>query len=126
MKQHLLVVDDEAPIRNLLSIYFEKRGYRVTAVAGAEEARRCADEFPLSLVILDIDLSDADGLELLVAFRKAYPRLPIIMLTGMGYDDELLQEALKKGASGYMSKTLPLDQLLMEVHRTLNHKAASA
>jgi len=126
MKQHILVVDDEAPVRNLLTTYFEKRGYRVTAAAGAEEARRCADEVPPSLMILDIDLSDADGLELLAAFRKAYPRLPIIMLTGMGYDDELLQEALQKGASGYVSKTLPLDQLLMEVHRALNHQAPVA
>jgi DNA-binding NtrC family response regulator len=126
MKQHILVVDDEASVRSLLGTYFKKRGYRVTAVASAEEAQRCADELALSLIILDIDLSESDGLELLVAFRKAHPRLPIIMLTGMGYDDELLQEALQKGASGYVSKTLPLDQLLMEVHRALNHQASSA
>jgi DNA-binding response OmpR family regulator len=122
MKQHILVVDDEAPIRNLLTTYFQKRGYRVTSVATAEEARRCADETPLNLIILDIDLSDADGLDLLAMFRKAYPQLPIIMLTGMGYDDELLEEALRKGATGYVSKTLPLDQLLMEVHRALKQQ----
>jgi DNA-binding NtrC family response regulator len=85
----------------------------------ASDARRLVDEVPLNLVILDIALADADGLELLESIKQAHPQLPVIMLTGMGYDDELLQEALQKGASGYISKTLSLDQLLMEVHRTL-------
>jgi DNA-binding NtrC family response regulator len=125
MKQHILVVDDEAPIRNLLTTYFEKHGYRVTAAGSAEEAERCMAEVPCSLMILDIDLSESDGLELLGTFQKAHPGLPIIMLTGMGYDDDLLKEALQKGASGYVSKTLPLEQLLMEVHRALSHKAVS-
>ena len=126
MNQHILVVDDEVPIRNLLSTFFEKRGYQVTAVATAEEARRVADETPLNLIILDIALAESDVLEVLAAFKLAHPRLPIIILTGMGFDDELLEEALQKGASGYMSKTLPLDQLLMEIHRTLNHKPLRA
>jgi DNA-binding NtrC family response regulator len=119
MKQHILVVDDEEPIRDLLSEFFRKRGYDVTAAGMASDARRLVDEVPLNLVILDIALADADGLELLESIKQAHPQLPVIMLTGMGYDDELLQEALQKGASGYISKTLSLDQLLMEVHRTL-------
>lgn len=119
MKQHILIVDDEPPIRELLAEFFQKRGYQVVTAATAEEATRLADETPQHLVILDIALADADGLELLRSLKQKHPALPVIMLTGMGFDDELLQEALQNGASGYVSKALSLEQLLMEVHRVL-------
>ena len=124
MKQHLLVVDDEPPIRELLESYFRKHGYEVTTAADAAEAFNKADNIPLHLVILDVLLPDSDGLEILEKLKSAHPSLPIIIMTGIGFDEELLQESIQKGASGYVSKTLPLDQLLMEVHRTLNFKAA--
>ena len=122
MKQHILVVDDEASIRELLEAYFKKHSYQVTAVATAGEALRAAEEGPVQLVILDVLLEETDGLEVLVKLKGAHPNLPVIIMTGIGFDEELLQEAIQKGAAGYVSKTLPLDQLLMEVHRTLNYK----
>jgi len=122
MKEHILVVDDEAPIRDLLGEFFRRRGYTVTTAATGEDALRLADEVVLQLVILDIALPDADGLELLESIKSGHPNLPVIVLTGMGFDGELLREALQKGAAGYVSKTLPLDQLLMEVHRVLSPK----
>jgi two-component system, NtrC family, nitrogen regulation response regulator NtrX len=125
MKQHLLVVDDEPPIRALLESYFRKHGYEVTTAADAADALTKADNVPLHLAILDVLLPDSDGLEILEKLKKEHPSLPVIIMTGIGFDEELLQEAIQKGASGYVSKTLPLDQLLMEVHRTLKFKAAS-
>ncbi len=124
MKQHILVVDDEAPIRELLESYFKKRGYLVSTAANGQDALRLANEdgVKLHLVILDVVLADSDGLELLGELKAAHPNLPVIIMTGIGFEEELLQEALQKGASGYVSKTLPLDQLLMEVHRTLNYR----
>ena len=124
MKQHILVVDDEKPICDLLSSFFRKRGYEVTTAATATAALRLADEVALHLMILDIALADADGLELLGTVKSAHPNLPVIILTGMGFDDELLQEALQKKASGYVSKTLPLEQLLLEVRRVLKQAGA--
>jgi DNA-binding NtrC family response regulator len=123
MKQHILVVDDEPAIRDLLSSYFRKHGYEISAASTAEETLRLTNEVPLQLVILDVLLPDSDGLEILEQLKAAHPNLPVIIMTGIGFDEELLQEAIQKGASGYVSKTLPLDQLLMEVHRTLNYKA---
>jgi DNA-binding NtrC family response regulator len=124
VKQHILVVDDEPPIRDLLVSYFKKHDYEVTAASTAEETLRIADDTPVNLVILDVLLPDSDGLDTLEKLKASHPNLPIIIMTGIGFDEELLQEAIQKGASGYMSKTLPLDQLLMEVHRTLKFKAA--
>jgi DNA-binding NtrC family response regulator len=123
MKQHILVVDDEPPIRELLATYFKKHGYEVTTAGDAAETLRLADEVPLHLVVLDVLLPDSDGLEVLEKLKSAHPNLPIIIMTGIGFDEELLQESIQKGASGYVSKSLPLEQLLMEVHRTLKFKA---
>lgn len=119
MKQHILVVDDEAPIRDLLSTYFRKHGYDVSSATGADDAMKIVDGQVLHLVILDVLLADTDGLEVLGTIKQSHPRLPVIIMTGIGFDEELLQEAIQKGASGYVSKTLPLDQLLMEAHRAL-------
>lgn len=122
MKQHILVVDDEAPILELLSVYFKKNGYEVSTAGNHTDALRLIDEKRPNLVILDVLLADTDGLEVLGEIKASHPKLPVILMTGIGFDEELLQEAVKKGAAGYVSKTLPLDQLLMEVHRTLNYK----
>ncbi len=121
MQQHILIVDDEESICDLLSEYFQKRGYLVTTADNAEKAKKLADEIPINLVILDVLLPDGDGMDLLETIKGAHPSLPIIIMTGIGFDEELLREAQEKGASGYVSKTLPVDQLLMEVHRTLKH-----
>ena len=122
MKQHILIVDDEAPIRDLLSSYFKKHGYEVSTASNAPEAFSTLDDKQIQAVILDVLLADTDGLEVLSDIKASRPDLPVIIMTGIGFDEELLQEAIQKGASGYISKTLPLDQLLMEVHRTLNYK----
>jgi len=124
MKMKILVVDDEPAIRELLSTYLRKYGYEVQTANDAAEARRFADEEALHMVILDVVLSDGDGMEVLSTIKQAHPNLPVVMLTGIGFDEELLQEAQQRGASGYISKTLPLDQLLMEVRRILNYKVA--
>jgi len=119
MKHHILVVDDEAPIRELLSDFFSNKGYVVSTAASVKDALRTANEESLHLVIMDVLLPDGDGMETLTSIRSAHPQLPVIIMTGIGFDEELLQEARDRGASGYVSKTLPLNQLLMEVHRVL-------
>jgi len=114
-----LIVDDEAPIRDLLTDYFDSRGYSVRSASNAEETLELIEEVKINVVVLDVLLPDADGIDLLETIKKKHPNLPVIIMTGIGFDEELLQEAQQKGASGFVSKTLPLDQLLMEVHRTL-------
>lgn len=122
MKEHILVVDDEAPIRNLLSTFFKKRGYQVTAVETARETRAMARDQNIDLIILDIALGDDDdGLDLLTELKGEKPHLPVIILTGMGMDDDLLRESRRRGASGYIGKTMPLEELLGEVRKVLDH-----
>ncbi len=119
MSQHILVVDDEAQIRELLAVYLSKQGYDVSTAASSVETLRLVDESPIDLVVLDIGLAEEDGLKLLPTIKARRPNLRVVMLTGMGFVEELLQEANQKGADGYVSKVLPLEELLLAIQRAL-------
>lgn len=122
MSEKILVVDDEAPIRDLLKEFFKRRGYEVsTAGLASQVAEMVLQEKP-HLVILDLALPDGDGMEILQELKAKDPGLRVLVLTGMGFDEDLLQEARDKGADSYVSKTLPLDQLYLEVRRVLKPK----
>src|SRR6266849_2087176 len=119
MSQHILVVDDEAQIRELLAVYLGRQGYDVSTAASSAETLRLVDASPVDLVVLDIGLAEEDGLKLLPALKVRRPNLRVVMLTGMGFVEELLQEASQKGADGYVSKVLPLEELLLAIQRAL-------
>jgi len=120
MSDHILVVDDEAPTRELLSIYFKRRGCTVTTASTGADALRLVNELPVQLVILDINLGEkTSGLDLLEPLKKCCPNVPIILFSGIGLDEKTLQEARQKGAVGYLNKTQPLDQIWAEVQRAL-------
>src|SRR5579871_51904 len=119
MKQHILVIDDEAAVCKLLSNYFTLHDYEITMCGTVKEGQRLIQELTFTLVVLDIALPDGDGLKLLGWIKDAQPNLPVILMTGMGWDPELMEEAMRKKASAYVVKTLPLSQLLMEIRRVL-------
>lgn len=73
----------------------------------------------LDAVVLDIFLQEENGLELLRGIVAAGLKLPVIVISGVRYDDPLFQEALDGGAAGVFTKTLPLTQLLMELRRVM-------
>ena len=124
MKQHILIVDDEPQIRELLSLYFEKHGYELSTAANSTQALQKARDDKPDLVILDIGLADEDGLNVLERLKAENPSLRVIMLTGMGFVEDLLVEAQQKGADGYVSKVLPMDELLNTVQRVLKQPQA--
>ena len=107
---HILFVDDEAPIRELLSLYFRKKNWEVTTATTVEEAKQTAAKVPFNLAIVDLNLAGENGLALLGFFKKNYPQAPVIVFTGQTAE-ELLEEALAAGADGVMLKTEPLSAL---------------
>ena len=119
MKQHILVVDDEVQIRELLAIYLSKQDYRVSTGATSKDIWSIVDREPVDLVVLDIGLAEEDGLELLPQLKSKHPNIRVVVLTGMGFVEDLVQEAQQQGADGYVSKVLPLDELLMAIQRIL-------
>jgi DNA-binding NtrC family response regulator len=118
-RQHLLVVDDEESVRVGLQTFFTRRGFDVTIVEGVEQTKQAIQQTNFDAVILDILLSDGDGLELLAQIKASHPSLPVIIITGLGFQEDLLQRAQTLGARGFVSKTLPPAQILMEVKHAL-------
>jgi DNA-binding response OmpR family regulator len=126
MKQHILIVDDEDQIRELLSLYLSKHGYQVSTATTSAETLQIVKRTPVDLVVLDIGLADEDGLGLLSTIKARNPAIQVVMLTGMGFVEDLLQEAHAKGADGYVSKLLPLDELLIAIQRAMRPPVAAA
>lgn len=119
MKPRILLVDDEESIRRLISQFLANWNYEVVTASTGEEGFRLLMESPFHLAILDVVLTDTDGLELMEKMKAARPELPVVLLSGAGFDEMIMNEAKEKGADGYASKTLPLPELLLVVRRVL-------
>ena len=102
---------------NLLGIYLNRQGYSVSTAASGTEALKQTGQSHIDLVVLDIGLAGEDGLNVLGVLKSRHPQTKVVMLTGMGFVEDLLQEAQERGADGYVSKVLPLDELLLTIHR---------
>jgi DNA-binding response OmpR family regulator len=120
---HILVVEDDARLRELLTQELSTAGHRVTAVATAGEALWCAEEEPIDLMVLDLGLPDGDGID--VAERLQGRRdVPIVMLTARA-DVESRVRGLYAGAADYVAKPFSLPELLARIHVRLRERAAS-
>ena len=124
VKPHILFVDDEPPVREMLALYFRKRNFDVTTAVTIKEVLDSLDKGHYDAAILDINLAEENGLELLGTIRKKHEKLPVIMFTAMGDDQELLDRAMAAGANGFMCKTQTLETLFNEVCRHLPKPAA--
>jgi two-component system OmpR family response regulator len=119
MRNHILVVDDEAGIRELLAQCLAANGYRVTAAASASEAfKACRDE-PPDLIIADLQLGDADGLEMIGKIKVILPDKPVILLTGVLFEPDVVDEVLSSKVACYLEKTSSLSRILETVRRLL-------
>lgn len=119
MKPHILVVDDEAPIREMLKLALDSRGYRVTEVSSAAEARHVARQDAPDLIVSDLQLDDSDGLELIAQLKGDLPQVPVLLLTGVLFDAAVVQAALGGKISAYLHKTSPLSKIVAEIQRLL-------
>ena len=123
MKQdHLLLVDDDAELRDLLRDYLGQAGFRVSAVADGREMQKAMDAAPFDLVILDIMLPGEDGLSLCRRLR-AQSRIPILMLTARGDEIDRIV-GLEMGADDYLAKPFNPRELLARI-RSILRRATS-
>jgi DNA-binding response OmpR family regulator len=117
--RHILFVDDEAPTRELVSMHLRKRGYAVTAAMTAGEGRSALAQKQFDLAVLDVDLAGENGMDLLSYCKAQDPELPVIIFTGLNFDEDLVREARDRGADGCMSKVQPLSELAAEVDKLI-------
>jgi len=117
---NILIVDDEADIREILSDIFSDEGYTVVQASNASSAIKKFEETKPSLVILDIWLegSDLDGMGLLKRFKSCAPDVPVIMISGHGNIETAVQ-TIKLGAYDFIEKPFKAEKLLLLARRAL-------
>src|SRR3954465_15942838 len=121
MSATVWVVDDEAPIRSLLTTVLEKANYAVTELADAAALKERFGNSAPDVILLDLKLPDAEGLELLPQVKKAFPSAEVIILTGFATIDAAVM-ATKLGAYDFQKKPFDHKSLLLAVERALEHK----
>jgi len=108
---HILVVDDDDRIRDLLKRYLSREGYRVTAAPDAAAARRLMDTMAFDLAVLDVMMPGEDGFSLLSRIRQGASReTPVLLLTARGEAGDRI-EGLKRGADDYLAKPFEPEEL---------------
>lgn len=124
MEKHILVVDDEMPIADILQFNLEKEGYKVTCAYDGLEALRKVEEVKPDLILLDIMLPHKDGMEVCREVRKKY-EMPIIMLTAKDSEiDKVL--GLELGADDYVTKPFSNRELIARVKANLRRHQQDA
>jgi DNA-binding NtrC family response regulator len=113
-KGSILVVDDEAEIREGLELLLESEGYGVTSAETGEAGLAKLEERPFDLLLLDVSLPDRNGLELLREIRRRDPFLSVVLITAYGSID-MARAAFKSGAQDYITKPWSNDELLAQV-----------
>ena len=118
----LLIVDDEAGIRNLLHQKLSREGYRCKEAATAEKALNVLAASPIALVILDIRLPDKSGAELLPEIKMGYPDTAVVMATVIS-KVSVATQCLKQGADDYICKPFDLDEVSQSIQRALERRS---
>jgi DNA-binding NtrC family response regulator len=120
--RRILVIDDDKSICESLSLYLAEEGYEVgTALSGREGLSKIQSE-SWDVIILDIFLSDADGLDILQNLKEKVPEASVVMITAF-HDMATTVRAMKLGAVEYIHKPIEIDELDVAIRRVLRRKA---
>jgi len=109
----ILVVDDEAPVRDLFEELFKKEDCQTVVCSSGEEALKILKDETFDVVLLDIKLPGMSGLQVLKSIREINKNLPVVMITGFGFDEDLIAKTKEFGCSGYIGKNMPVAQIIV-------------
>ncbi len=123
MKHHILIVEDDLRISDILSRGLSENGFAVTPADSAEMARELVQDESIALVVTDIMLPGEDGISFCQWLRKTYPNLPVIMLTALGTTDDKV-EGFDAGADDYLVKPFEMRELIARIKRLLRQYGA--
>jgi len=125
----VLIVDDEENARKNVSTYLNASEYEAVEADSIKNAKKQLNSHDVDMVILDVDLTDGKGTDLLIELNALPVRIPVIMITGYG-DIEMAVEAMKNGAHDFITKPLDFENLsqsleragdIIQMRRELNH-----
>lgn len=121
-KAHLLVVDDDKRLRELLSRYLQEHHFLVTTAENSNQAVQALDQEPIDLIVLDVMMPGESGLDFTKHLRKNFNHskhnVPILMLTALGETENRIA-GLETGADDYLGKPFEPKELLLRIERIL-------
>ena len=120
LKPHILIVDDDTRILDLLKRFFCKNNFEVSTATSVEFAEEHLKKFNIDLIILDVMLPKINGVEFAQKITDSGSNMPIIMLTALS-DQQNRIKAMAAGASEYISKPFEPAQLLSKVSHLINN-----
>jgi DNA-binding response OmpR family regulator len=114
-----LIIDDDPAVTKFLGTYLKQKGHRCAALTEGFQTAAWFDLHDCEVVVVDLNMPKVDGISLIAYIREIQPDLPIVVFTGIGYEEEKMHAALRAGANGYVSKSLPIEQLYCVLLRVL-------
>lgn len=119
----ILVVDDDPDIGIMIKMMLEYKGYRVSVATRADEAEEMLQEETFDLLIMDMLLSGANGIDLCSALKKnpGTAQLPVMMISAHPNAKEI---CMKAGADEFISKPFDMQEILSKIQHLVNHKPA--
>ena len=118
----ILLVEDEAPLRETLAARLKREGYAVDAASDGEEGQYMGREVPFDLAIIDLGLPKLSGMDLVRDLREQQKKFPILILTARSsWQDKV--EGLKAGADDYLVKPFHVEELLARINALLRRAA---
>ena len=118
---HLLIVDDEASLRDFLTIVFEEEGWTVTSAGSVAEGTAALCEIDPDIVLCDLMMPDGSGLEILRLVNKQHANVPVVMITAYTSAKSAV-EALKAGAYDYLAKPFDVDELKIVLEKAVERR----
>lgn len=119
MSKSILHIDDEESIRQILAELLTESGYEVRSAASPTEALAAAKLKAPDLIISDLQLNEADGLNTIAQLKEFLPGTPVILLTGVLIDPRVADATLGPLVSAYVEKTRPLSVVLEKIRQLL-------
>src|SRR5215472_11692938 len=121
----LLIVDDEASLREMLAIFFKKLGHRTASAASFAEGKAIASREEFDAILCDIKMPDGSGIDLLPHFRETQPRAPVLMITAHTSHEDAV-EAMRRGAADYIGKPFDIDELAVKLEKAVARRDLEA
>jgi two-component system response regulator HydG len=120
MKEKILVVDDERSHRTMLKAVLTKEGYDIAEADDGVSAIKAVENDSFDLILMDIRMTDLDGIEAMREIKRTSPSIPVIMMTAYA-SIKTAVEALKSGAYDYLTKPLDVEELKILIQKALEH-----
>jgi DNA-binding response OmpR family regulator len=118
-RAEFLIIDDDPSVAKFLATYLRQKGHSCESLTDGFQTAAWLERQDCDVVIVDLKMPKVDGISLISFIREIDHKLPIIVFTGVGYDEEQMHAALRAGANGYVSKNLPIEQLYCVLARVL-------